>query len=226
MSKEILLVVDSVSNEKGVAREVIFQALEQALVAATKKRFDTDEINIRVSIDRKTGEYETFRFWEVVADEDHEIPAMQLAISDVEEKGLKLGDIVEEQIPSEEFGRIAAQTARSLSARRVSGDRQRSRRQRTAVHFEIGRAGPRVTAIACSGIAADGDRPQLDRIRDVGRPGYRDVSGAAVASAAAGDSVGAVTTIGEIDPIGGERSAYEKLRIAAIAVAALPAESP
>ena len=56
MSKEILLVVDSVSNEKGVAREVIFQALEQALVAATKERFDTDEINIRVSIDRKTGE--------------------------------------------------------------------------------------------------------------------------------------------------------------------------
>ncbi|PQA52324.1 transcription termination factor NusA [Amnimonas aquatica] len=119
MSKEILLVVDSVSNEKGVAREVIFQALEQALVAATKKRFDTDEINIRVSIDRKTGEYDTFRFWEVVADEDHEIPAMQLAISDVEEKGLKLGDIVEEQIPSVEFGRIAAQTAKQVIVQKV-----------------------------------------------------------------------------------------------------------
>ncbi len=119
MSKEILLVVDSVSNEKGVAREVIFQALEQALVAATKKRFDTDEINIRVNIDRKTGEYETFRFWEVVADEDHEIPAMQLAISDVEEKGLKLGDIVEEQVPSIEFGRIAAQTAKQVIVQKV-----------------------------------------------------------------------------------------------------------
>ncbi len=119
MSKEILLVVDSVSNEKGVAREVIFQALEQALVAATKKRFDTDEINIRVSIDRKTGEYDTFRFWDVVADEDHEIPAMQLAISDVEEKGLKLGDIVEEQIPSVEFGRIAAQTAKQVIVQKV-----------------------------------------------------------------------------------------------------------
>lgn len=119
MSKEILLVVDSVSNEKGVAREVIFQALEQALVAATKKRFDTDEINIRVTIDRKTGEYETFRFWEVVADEDHEIPAMQLAISDVEEKGLKLGDIVEEQVPSIEFGRIAAQTAKQVIVQKV-----------------------------------------------------------------------------------------------------------
>ncbi len=119
MSKEILLVVDSVSNEKGVAREVIFEALEQALVAATKKRFDTDEINIRVVIDRRTGEYSTFRFWEVVADEDHEIPAMQLAISDVEEKGLKLGDIVEESVPSIEFGRIAAQTAKQVIVQKV-----------------------------------------------------------------------------------------------------------
>ncbi|MEK6788677.1 MAG: transcription termination factor NusA [Pseudomonadota bacterium] len=119
MSKEILLVVDSVSNEKGVAREVIFEALEQALVAATKKRFDTDEINIRVVIDRRTGEYSTFRFWEVVADEDHEIPAMQLAISDVEEKGLKLGDIVEEAVPSIEFGRIAAQTAKQVIVQKV-----------------------------------------------------------------------------------------------------------
>lgn len=119
MSKEILLVVDSVSNEKGVAREVIFEALEQALVAATKKRFDTDEINIRVVIDRRTGEYTTFRFWEVVADEDHEIPAMQLAISDVEEKGLKIGDIVEESVPSIEFGRIAAQTAKQVIVQKV-----------------------------------------------------------------------------------------------------------
>lgn len=119
MSKEILLVVDSVSNEKGVAREVIFEALEQALVAATKKRFDTDEINIRVVIDRRTGEYSTFRFWEVVADEDHEIPAMQLAISDVEKDGLKLGDIVEEAVPSIEFGRIAAQTAKQVIVQKV-----------------------------------------------------------------------------------------------------------
>lgn len=119
MSKEILLVVDSVSNEKGVAREVIFEALEQALVAATKKRFDTDEINIRVAIDRRSGDYATFRFWEVVADEDHEIPAMQLAISDVAEQGLKIGDIVEESVPSIEFGRIAAQTAKQVIVQKV-----------------------------------------------------------------------------------------------------------
>lgn len=119
MSKEILMVVDSVSNEKGVAREVIFQALEQALVAATKKNYNTDEVDLRVAINRKTGEYDTFRRWTVVADEDHEIPAMQLAISDVEEKGLKLGDVVEEQVPSIGFGRIAAQTAKQVIVQKV-----------------------------------------------------------------------------------------------------------
>jgi N utilization substance protein A len=119
MTKEILMVVDSVSNEKGVSREVIFQALEQALVAATKKKYNTDEIDLRVAINRKTGEYDTFRRWTVVPDEDHEIPAMQLAISDVEEKGLKLGDVVEEQVPSIEFGRIAAQTAKQVIVQKV-----------------------------------------------------------------------------------------------------------
>ena len=119
MTKEILMVVDSVSNEKGVSREVIFTALEQALVAATKKKYNTDEIDLRVAINRKTGEYDTFRRWTVVLDEDHEIPAMQLAISDVEEKGLALGDVVEEQVPSIEFGRIAAQTAKQVIVQKV-----------------------------------------------------------------------------------------------------------
>ncbi len=119
MTKEILMVVDSVSNEKGVSREVIFQALEQALVAATKKKYNTDEIDLRVAIDRKTGEYDTFRRWTVVEDMDHEIPAMQLAISDVEPEGMKLGDVREEQVPSIEFGRIAAQTAKQVIVQKV-----------------------------------------------------------------------------------------------------------
>lgn len=119
MSKEILLVVESVSNEKGVAREAIFQALEQALVAATKKKYNIDEMDVRVSINRRTGEYDTFRRWTVMADADHEMPAQQLAISDVEERGLKLGDVVEEQIPSIEFGRIAAQTAKQVIVQKV-----------------------------------------------------------------------------------------------------------
>ncbi len=119
MSKEILLVVESVSNEKGIAREAIFQALEQALVAATKKKHNIDEMDARVTINRKTGDYDTFRRWTVVADEDHEMPAQQLAISDVEERGLKIGDVVEEQIPSIEFGRIAAQTAKQVIVQKV-----------------------------------------------------------------------------------------------------------
>ena len=119
MSKEILLVVESVSNEKGIAREAIFQALEQALVAATKKKHNIEEMDARVTINRKTGDYDTFRRWTVVADEDHEMPAQQLAISDVEERGLKIGDVVEEQIPSIEFGRIAAQTAKQVIVQKV-----------------------------------------------------------------------------------------------------------
>lgn len=119
MSKEILLVVESVSNEKGIPREVIFQALEQALVAATKKKYDIDEMDVRVTINRKTGDYDTFRRWTVMADADHEMPAQQLAISDVEERGLKIGDVVEEQIPSIEFGRIAAQTAKQVIIQKV-----------------------------------------------------------------------------------------------------------
>lgn len=82
MAREILTVVETVSNEKGVPREAIFEALEQALVAATKKKFyegtNSEEAQLRVEIDRKTGEYSTFRQWEVVADEDHEMPAVLL----------------------------------------------------------------------------------------------------------------------------------------------------
>lgn len=119
MSKEILLVVESVSNEKGIAREAIFQAIEQALVAATKKKYNIEEMDARISINRKTGDYDTFRRWTVMADEDHEMPAQQLAISDVAERGLKIGDVVEEQIPSIEFGRIAAQTAKQVIVQKI-----------------------------------------------------------------------------------------------------------
>ncbi len=121
MSREILTVVETVSNEKGVGREAIFQALEQALVAATKKKFyeHDDEVELRVDIDRKTGEYETFRRWEVVADEDHEMPACQDAISDVDTSQWAIGDIREEKIPSIEFGRIAAQIAKQVIVQKI-----------------------------------------------------------------------------------------------------------
>jgi N utilization substance protein A len=76
-------------------------------------------MDARISINRKTGDYDTFRRWTVMADEDHEMPAQQLAISDVAERGLKIGDVVEEQIPSIEFGRIAAQTAKQVIVQKI-----------------------------------------------------------------------------------------------------------
>jgi len=127
MSKEILLVADSVSNEKGVPSEVIFEAIEVALATATKKRYET-EVNIRVAIDRKTGDYDSFRCWTVVADEDFSIPGAHLTLYEAKEhdETLEIGDIWEEPIESIEFGRIAAQTAKQVIVQKV---REAERRQ-------------------------------------------------------------------------------------------------
>lgn len=120
MNKEILLVVESVSNEKGVPPEVIFEALETALATATKKRFDY-EVDIRVAINRTTGEYETFRLWHVVADEDFEFAGMHFTLDEGKEQDetLEIGGIWEEPIESEAFGRIAAQTAKQVIVQKV-----------------------------------------------------------------------------------------------------------
>ncbi|MFI8338034.1 transcription termination factor NusA [Pseudomonas taetrolens] len=120
MSKEVLLVVESVSNEKGVPANVIFEALELALATATKKRFE-DEVELRVEINRHTGNYETFRRWTVVEDEDLDDPAIELAVDQAQAKqpGAKAGDIIEEKIDSIEFGRIAAQTAKQVIVQKV-----------------------------------------------------------------------------------------------------------
>ncbi|WP_263081957.1 transcription termination factor NusA [Endozoicomonas sp. Mp262] len=120
MSKEILLVVESVSNEKGVPPEVIFEAIEIALATATKKRYES-EVDIRVAIDRKTGEYETFRRWTVVADEDFEFPGMHLTLDEGQEKEetIEIGGIWEEEVESVGFGRIAAQTAKQVIVQKV-----------------------------------------------------------------------------------------------------------
>jgi len=122
MNKEILMVVDVVSNEKGVAKEIIFQAIEAALASATKKRHRED-IESRVLIDRDTGDYETFRQWEVLPDEMDavEFPTRQIKLSDAREKNpvVNVGDFVEEPMPSVEFGRIAAQTAKQVIVQKV-----------------------------------------------------------------------------------------------------------
>ncbi|MCP2051001.1 UNVERIFIED_ORG: N utilization substance protein A [Pseudomonas fluorescens] len=120
MSKEVLLVVESVSNEKGVPANVIFEALELALATATKKRFE-DEVDLRVEINRHTGAYETFRCWTVVEEADLDDPAIETWPSKVAQThpGAQVGDVVEEKIESIEFGRIAAQTAKQVIVQKV-----------------------------------------------------------------------------------------------------------
>ena len=120
MSKEVLLVVESVSNEKGVPASVIFEALELALATATKKRFE-DEVELRVAINRQTGNYETFRCWTVVEESDFDDPAHQVTtdMPRAVEANAKVGDVLEEKIESIEFGRIAAQTAKQVIVQKV-----------------------------------------------------------------------------------------------------------
>lgn len=121
MSKEILMVVDVVSNEKGVEKEIIFDAIECALASAAKKKHGGD-IDVRVSIDRNSGEYTTFRRWEVLEDDaEQEAPLRQMSLSaaQLDEPELQVGDFVEEEIESVEFGRIAAQTAKQVIVQKV-----------------------------------------------------------------------------------------------------------
>ncbi len=121
MSKEILLVADAVSNEKGVAREVIFEAVESALATATKKYYEDDDMNCRVRVDRKTGEYETFRVWNIVSDEEFTGKGAQLTLEQALEKDPQavIGGVWEEKIANIEFGRIAAQTAKQVIVQKV-----------------------------------------------------------------------------------------------------------
>jgi len=146
MSKEILLVVEAVSNEKDVPKEIIFEAMEAALASATRKKHGGD-IEARVAIDRDTGEYETFRRWEVVEDQDGEAleaPARMITVSAAKEldPSLDLGGFVEEQIESVLFGRIAAQTAKQVIVQKV-----REAERAKIVELFKDRAGELVTGI-------------------------------------------------------------------------------
>lgn len=120
MSKEILLVADAVSHERGVDKEMIFQALEQALATATKKRYDEDA-EIEVSIDRHTGDYTTVRRWTVMPDDVLAELGTQFTVEEAHEKdpNLKAGDVYEEVVDNVGFGRIAAQTAKQVIVQKV-----------------------------------------------------------------------------------------------------------
>ena len=122
MNKEILMVVDAVSNEKGVDKEVIFEALEAALASATRKKYG-EEWDARVSIDRKSGDYETFRRWKVFADDSKEleVPERELRLEDALEidPKIEVGGHVEQPMESVAFGRIAAQQAKQVIVQKV-----------------------------------------------------------------------------------------------------------
>jgi len=122
MSKEILLVVDAVSNEKALPRESIFEAMETALETATKKKYDGD-IMVRVCIDRITGEFETFRRWLIVAESDEAMEnpyaEITLAAAQYDEPELNVGDYVEDQIESVTFDRVTTQTAKQVIVQKI-----------------------------------------------------------------------------------------------------------
>jgi N utilization substance protein A len=121
MSKEILLVAEAVSNEKQVPREKIFEALEFALVSATKKKNEGD-IEVRVAINRETGDFDTFRRWLVIEDDriqENPYAEMTISAAQIDEPDIQLGDYVEEQIESISFDRITTQTAKQVIVQKV-----------------------------------------------------------------------------------------------------------
>ena len=120
MQKEILLVADAVSGEKGLPKSSIFEAIEMALATATKKRYEENS-NIKVEIDSVSGDYETFRIWEVVLDEDFQDAGIEIKFSQAQErdKTLEVGSFLTEKVDNVEFGRIAAQAAKQVIVQKV-----------------------------------------------------------------------------------------------------------
>ena len=121
MSREVLLLVDALAHEKNVDRGVVFEALEMALSSATKKCYEGD-VDIRVSINRQTGEYESFRRWLVVPSESGlQEPDKEILLFEAQEEipDIETGEYIEEQIESESFGRIGAQTAKQVILQRI-----------------------------------------------------------------------------------------------------------
>ena len=122
MSKEILMVVDAVSNEKGVEKEIVFEAIEAALASATRRKHGED-IDVRVAIDRETGDYDTWRRWMVFEDEstELEVPDRELRMIDAVDidENAQPGEYVEVPMESIEFGRIAAQTAKQVIVQKI-----------------------------------------------------------------------------------------------------------
>ncbi|MCX7185096.1 MAG: transcription termination factor NusA [Nitrosospira sp.] len=120
MSREVLLLVDALAREKNVEKDIVFAALESALASATKKRFHEDA-EVRVSIDRETGDYQAFRRWQIVADDTVEEPARQISLSEALQRdaGIQLGEFIEEPLEAVEVGRIGAQAAKQVIYQKI-----------------------------------------------------------------------------------------------------------
>jgi len=120
MSKEMLLLVDALAREKNVAKDIVFASLESALASATKKRIN-EEADVRVAIDQETGEFESFRRWQVVPDEAVENPDAQIALTDAQKEmpDIQLEEFIEEQLEPIEFGRIGAQAAKQVILQKI-----------------------------------------------------------------------------------------------------------
>jgi len=134
MANEILLMADVLSSEKGVEKQVIFEAIEAALATATRKRHRED-IEVRVNIFQETGDYESFRRWEVIADDEEiEFPTKQITFGAAQmmEPEIAIGDYIEEELEPIEFGRIAAQAAKQVILQKV----REAERNRIATEFE------------------------------------------------------------------------------------------
>ena len=123
MSREMLQLAEALASEKNVDTEVVFQALEFALSTAAKKKANREHMDVRVEIDRDTGEYRTFRRWLIVADEDYTYPDVEKTIEEIQEENpgteIQIGEYYEEQLENEGFGRQAAQTAKQIILQRI-----------------------------------------------------------------------------------------------------------
>jgi transcription termination/antitermination protein NusA len=121
MSREVLLLVDALAREKNVDKEIVFGALEAALASATKKRFGDEEADVRVNIDRNTGEYKSYRCWEVMDDENFETPELHIKLEEAQkiDPNYQMGEFVEEPLESIDFGRIGAQAAKQVIFQKI-----------------------------------------------------------------------------------------------------------
>ena len=204
MSREILLLVDVLAREKNVSKEVVFGALEMALASASKKRIH-DDADVRVSVDRETGDFETFRRWAVVAEEDYLNENNQTPLSEAQEQDpeVEVGDFLEEAIEPVDFGRIGAQAAKQVILQKV---RDAEREQVLAGYgielVEIERkcaAGGVISASVVRDLIARGDTARLADYREQVAGYCRAVAGVFPGRAVRGALIFADGSVVEVD---------------------------